>query len=134
MYVFYENESKGMRLPSFTESEQLRILREAEEIGNRAAGRKYGVPESCIRDWIEKKEMLLKGSGTWRVFCGQKVRYLKIEGKLLEYLSEKRQFGYAVFTAIFQLNALALAKEQGIDGFKASRSWIMRFFTRNEHC
>jgi hypothetical protein len=32
------------------------------------------------------------------------------------------------------LNTLALAKEQGIDGFKASRGWIMRFFTRNELC
>jgi hypothetical protein len=25
-------------------------------------------------------------------------------------------------------------KEQGIDGFKASCGWIMRFFTRNELC
>jgi hypothetical protein len=25
-------------------------------------------------------------------------------------------------------------KEQGIDGFKASRGWIMRLFTRNELC
>jgi hypothetical protein len=27
-----------------------------------------------------------------------------------------------------------LAKEQGINGFKASHRWIMRFFTRNELC
>jgi hypothetical protein len=33
-----------------------------------------------------------------------------------------------------QLKALALEKEQGTDGFKASRGWIMRFFTRNELC
>jgi hypothetical protein len=110
------------------------MVQEAEEIGNRAAGRKYEVPESCIRDWRENKEMLLKGSGTWRAFCGQKVRYLKIEEKLREYLSEKRQFGYAVSTEMCQLKALALAKEQGIDGFKASHGWIMRFFTRNEFC
>jgi transposase-like protein len=42
--------TKGMRLRSFTASEKLRIVREAEEIGNRAAGRKYDVPESCMRD------------------------------------------------------------------------------------
>jgi hypothetical protein len=30
--------------------------------------------------------------------------------------------------------ALALVKEQGIDGFKTSCGWIMRFFTRNELC
>jgi hypothetical protein len=33
-----------------------------------------------------------------------------------------------------QLKALALVKEQGIDGFKASRGWIISFFTRNEIC
>jgi hypothetical protein len=33
-----------------------------------------------------------------------------------------------------QLKALALVKEQGIDSFKASHGWIMRFFTRNELC
>jgi hypothetical protein len=34
-----------------------------------------------------------------------------------------------------QLKALALAKEQGIDGFKASRGWIKSFFfTRNKLC
>jgi hypothetical protein len=46
-----------------------------------------------------------------------------MEEKLLEYVSEKQQFGYVVST-----EALALAKEQGIDGFKASQGWIMRFY------
>jgi hypothetical protein len=63
-----------------------------------------------------------------RVFHGQKARYPNIEEKLLEYVSEKRQFGYAVSTEMCQLKALALVKEQGIGGFKASRGWIMRFF------
>jgi hypothetical protein len=46
--------TKGMRLLSFTVSEKLRTVREAEEIGNLAAGRKYDVPESCRRDWRER--------------------------------------------------------------------------------
>jgi transposase-like protein len=48
--------TKGMCLRSFTVSEKLRIVREAEEIGNRTAGRKYDVPESCIREWREKRD------------------------------------------------------------------------------
>jgi hypothetical protein len=71
-------------------SEKLRTVREADEIGNRAASQKYDVLESCIREWREKKEMLLKRSGTWRHFHGQKARYTKTEEKLLEYVSEKR--------------------------------------------
>jgi transposase-like protein len=93
-----EMSTKGMRLRSFTVSEKLRIVQEAEEIGNRAAGRKYDVSESCIRDWREKKEMLLKSSETQRAFRGQKARYPKIEEKLLEYMSGKQQFVYAVST------------------------------------
>jgi hypothetical protein len=73
--------------------------------------------------------MLLKSSGTRRAFRGQKARYPKIVEKLLEYMSEKRQFGYAVSTDMCQLKALASVKEQGIDGFKASRGWSVRFFT-----
>jgi hypothetical protein len=49
-------------------------------------------------------------------------------------VSEKWEFGYAVSTEMFQLKALALVKEQGIDGFKASCGWIMKFFTRNKLC
>jgi hypothetical protein len=79
--------------------------------------------------------MLLKSSGTRRAFCRQKARYQKIEEKLLEYVSEKRQFSYAVSTEMCQLKALALVKEQGIDSFKASCGWIMRvLFARNELC
>jgi hypothetical protein len=89
-----------------------RAVREAEEIGNRAAGRKHDFPESYIRDWREKKAVLLKSSGSRTALLVQKARYPKTEEKLLEYLSEKRQFGYAVSTEMCQLKALALAKNK----------------------
>ena len=39
---------------SFTAKEKLKII-EAENIENRAAGRKYDVSESCIRYWRRKQ-------------------------------------------------------------------------------
>ena len=39
---------------SITVKEKLRIIDEAENIENHAAGRKYDVSESCIRDWSKK--------------------------------------------------------------------------------
>ena len=42
------------RYRSFTMKEKLRIIEEAENVGNRVAGRKYYVSESCIRDWHKK--------------------------------------------------------------------------------
>ena len=38
----------------FTAKEKLRVIEEAENIGNSVAGRKYDVSESCIRDWRKK--------------------------------------------------------------------------------
>ena len=45
------------RYRSFTAKEKLRITEEAENIGNRAAGRKYEVGESYIRDWHKKQNV-----------------------------------------------------------------------------
>ena len=45
----------------FTVKEKLRIIIvEAENVGNRAAGRKYDVSESCIRDWRKKQNATLE--------------------------------------------------------------------------
>ena len=43
------------RYPSFTAKEKLGIIEEAENSGNHAAGRKYDVRESYIRDWHKKQ-------------------------------------------------------------------------------
>ena len=42
------------RYRSLTVKEKLRIIEEAENIENRAEGRKYDVSKSCIRDWRKK--------------------------------------------------------------------------------
>ena len=43
------------RYRSFMAKEKLRIIEEAENIGNRAARKKYDVSESCIPDWCKKQ-------------------------------------------------------------------------------
>jgi hypothetical protein len=83
----------------------------------------------------EKKEMMLKSSGTRRAFCGQKARYAKIEEKFLECVSEKRQFGYTVSTEM----CLSIGERTGNRWFQ-SKPWVdyevlyFFFFTRNELC
>ena len=62
------------RYRSFTAKEKLRIIEEAENIGNHAAGRKYDVRESYIRDWRKKYKLrLTEKNSNRRTFCGQKV-------------------------------------------------------------
>ena len=49
--------ARRSRYRSFMAKEKLRIIEEAENVGNRAAGRKYDVSESCIHDWRKKQNM-----------------------------------------------------------------------------
>jgi hypothetical protein len=78
--------------------------------------------------------MLLKSSGSRRAFRGQKARYLKIEEQLLEYVSEKRQFGYVVSTEMCQ--CFSIGKRPGSRWFqgKPRMDYEVFFFTRNNFC
>ena len=57
------------RYRSFMAKEKLRIIEEAENIENCAAGRKYDVSESCIRDWCRTEK-----NSNRRAFRGQEVK------------------------------------------------------------
>ena len=119
------------RYRSFTTKEKFRIIEEAENIGNRAAGRKYDVSESCICDCRKIKMRLQKMNSNCWAFHGQKTKYPELEKGLCEYVNDKRQYGCAVTSEMRQLKALAITKELGIMGFKASLGWLIRFCNHN---
>ncbi|KFM76211.1 Pogo transposable element with KRAB, partial [Stegodyphus mimosarum] len=121
----------GKRLRSFTVSEKLKILREVELIGNRAARRKYDVSKSCIRDWQKKEELFQRSSGARRAFRGQHAKHPKIKQKLYEYVIEKRARGYGVSTEMCQLKAIQIAREvqREADGTKLPLYVILNYKT-----
>ena len=53
-------------------------------------------------------------------FCGQKARHPELEERLCNYVDDKRKYGCAVTSEMCQLKALAVTKEAGIKGFKAT--------------
>ena len=67
------------RYRSFMAKEKLRIIDEAENIENRAAGRTYDVSKSCIRDWHKKKSDLQRRIVIVGHFAARKqgIQYLK---------------------------------------------------------
>ena len=87
-----------VKLRSYPVSTKLHIICDAEKIGNRAAGRKYGVSESCIRDWRKMKEKLLSARKCTRAFRGKSAKYPEIEKRLASYIFDRRQYAYAVST------------------------------------
>ena len=86
-------------------------------------GRKHDVSESCIRDWRKKQNSRLTEKNSrpnrW-AFRGQKERHPELEKRLCDYVDDKRQYGCTVTSEICQMKALAVSKELGIMGFKAT--------------
>ena len=71
------------RYCSFTAKEKLHIIEEAEKTSNRAAGRKYDVSESCIRDWRKNKIRLQQTNTNRHVFRGQKSKISQTRNKIM---------------------------------------------------
>ncbi|KAH8018393.1 hypothetical protein HPB51_005239 [Rhipicephalus microplus] len=51
-----------------------KVITDAEDLGNCAAVRKYGVPENNVRRWRKEKGVLLACTATWKAFRGLRKR------------------------------------------------------------
>ena len=120
---------------SYTVSDKLRIIQFAEQNGNRAAEREFGVSESNVRLWRKSKENLEKMPRLKRVNRGKKAAWLELEIDLLAWITEKRNNGIAILPSLVRLKALDLAKDEKYNipegHFKAGNHWCQRFMKRN---
>ena len=120
---------------SYTVSEELRIVNFAEENGNRAAEREFGVSESNVRLWRKSKENLEKMPRLKRANRGKTAAWLELEVDLLSWITEKRNNGLAILPSLVTLKALELAKHKKYQipegPLKAGNHWCQNFMKRN---
>ena len=120
---------------SYTTSEKLKIIKFAEEHGNRAAQREFGIAESNVRLWRKSKENLQKMSRLQRADRGRKAAWPRLEQDLMAWITEKRNNGLAILPAMVRLKALEMSKDAKYEitagQFKASNHWCQRFMKRN---
>jgi len=120
---------------SYTVSEKLRIIQFAEQNGNRAAQREFGVTESNVRLWRKSKENLEKMPWLKRANRGKKAAWPELETDLLAWITKKRKNGLAIFLFIVRLKALELSKDVKYNipegHFKARNHWCQHFMKRN---
>ena len=91
---------------SYTVSDKLRIIQFAEQNGNRAAEREFGVSESSVRLWRKSKENLEKMPRlNWlkRANRGKKAAWSELEIDLLAWITEKRNNGLAILPSLVLL-------------------------------
>ena len=120
---------------SYTTSEKLKIIKFAEDYGNRAAQREFGIAESNVRLWRKSKENLQKMPRLQRADRGRKAAWPRLEQDLMAWITEKRNNGLAILPAMVRLKALEMSKDAKYEitagQFKASNHWCQRFMKRN---
>jgi hypothetical protein len=62
----------GKKNNSYTASYKLKVISFAEQFGNRAAQREFGILESNVHYWRKQKELLKNTKGDSRAFRGPK--------------------------------------------------------------
>ncbi|XP_075229654.1 uncharacterized protein LOC142329169 isoform X12 [Lycorma delicatula] len=126
--------SEKKRLRSFSFGEKLQIITLAKAYGNRFTGRKFNIPESCIRKWRKKEKEITFANKDKRAFRGKEARFPDIETRLNEYIQQRQRFGYTVSNEMCRIKALEIAEQLNIgeNEFKASRCWVRRFMCRKK--
>ena len=119
---------------SYTVSEKLRIVNFAEQNGNRAAEREFGVSENNVRLWRKSKENLEKMPRSKRANRGKTAAWPELEVDLLSWITEKRNNGLAILPSLVRLKVLELAKHKKYQipegHFKAGNHWCQTIMKR----
>ena len=72
----------------------------------------------------KNKTRLTENNSNNRAFRGQKARHPELEKRLCDYVDNKKQYGCAVTSEIYQLKALARHHGfQSCTAFRSSSSW-----------
>mgnify|MGYP000064302122 FL=1 len=85
---------------SYTVSDKLRIIQFAEQNGNRAKERKFGVSESNVRLWRKSKENLQKMPRLRPANRGKKAAWPELKVDLVSWITERRNNGFAILPSL----------------------------------
>lgn len=114
---------------SYTAGFKVEVLEFAEENGNMAAQRKFGVNEKLVRDWRKQKDALKKTKKSQKAFRTHAPRWPELEDRMEAFVLEQRSACRALNTVQLRLKAKAMAEEMKID-FQGTVSWCFRFMKR----
>ena len=115
---------------SYTTDFKLNVIKKAEEIGNREAGRLFEIDESNVRLWQKNKDKISQGSRSRRSFCRGVAAWPDLEKSLEAWILEQRKIGAPISTVNIRKKAKLLSLENVIENFTPGPSWCSRFMRR----
>ena len=115
---------------AYTAGFKLEAIQEAVKIGNRAAGRKFGISEANIRFWRKEEELLKTLNKSKKANRGSRARFPELEKQLREWIFSESQKSRGVTLSQIRMKAGDIAKEMKMDDFHCSSSWYYNFIRR----
>ena len=101
----------------------------------REASKTFGVDRKCIRQWVRECSVLgsarlRQGPLTRKLHCGRGPLSRELDQLVLGYLLEARRRGTEAEDSDLKRKAVEAASQLGIEGFKASPSWLRAWKAR----
>jgi hypothetical protein len=91
----------------------------------------YNVDEKSVRLWKEKKEVLEKLQRNKRAMRRRNAYWPELENELKNWVLSEWEKGLRISTPTILLKSKIIAREMGINDFKAYPSWCFRFMRRH---
>jgi hypothetical protein len=130
--AFSINSSRSLNRRSYTALEKLSVAEYAQEHGNRAAERMYGVNEMNVRRWRKNMDLLKSMPSLKKADRGSVCKYPEMETSLVAWITDCRERGDSIGTRDIRLAASEIArKDPNMSTFKASNGWATNFMRRN---
>jgi hypothetical protein len=108
-----------------------KVIKNAAEHENRAAGRKFKKSEANVRRWRNDRASIFSCKATTKSFTGPtKGRHPDVDAAVLHFVKDTRAKGMPITRQAMQVKTTETAKSLGITKFKAGRGWCDRFMRR----
>ena len=115
---------------SYTAEFKLKVIEKAEEMGNRKAGRLFGISETNVRIWRKNKEILLKTDKNRKANRGKIASWQQLEEALFKWLVLNRDSKTRISMTDILNKSRSLATEMDIKNFGGKKQWCHRFLQR----
>ena len=118
---------RGSPRASYSARFKLHVVAYAVDHGNRAAGKRFKVDESCVRRWRSQREKLKLAPKDQHANRYRLPAYPELEKDLTDWLSEKRKSGVAVSINVIRLKALSIPRILTLRTSKLLYAGVMHF-------
>ena len=116
---------------SYTAKQKLMMVKFAEQHGNSAAARKFGVNESCVRGWRKlKKHLEVLPENKMADRGSSEALYPELESVLSAFIKEKQYRCEPISFQIIQNQAKEIGRRLQLTRFCASAGWVYAFIRR----